>query len=243
MSVCKSKTSGGLGVKPVAVWNQVVLVKHVWDLQQEKQSLWAKWVIIYKLKRLSFWGIIKTIDYSWSWRQLLNLRPAIKNLFEYRHGDGRRFSFWYDPWCAGQAIVERFHYVCVADSGVNKRAIVKDLWKNGRWVFPIPLDCNIQSVRDYVARNFVLGENCSDISSEKLGRMATLVLLMPGDPRCKKGIKLAGLRWHGLGVTFPSTPSSFGLHCLIGYRQETDYANGMLLLLTHAFSATMREKR
>jgi len=161
--VSKSKDCGGLGVKPIAVWNQVALVKHVWDLLQEQPSLWAKWVIIYKLnKRLSFCGIVKTMDCSWSWRQLLNLRPAIKNLFEYRLGDGRRFSFWYDPWCGGQAIVERFPDVCVADSGVNRRAVVKDLWRNGRWVFPIPLNCYIHSVWDFVARNFVLDENCSD---------------------------------------------------------------------------------
>lgn len=90
------------------------------------------------------------------------MRPAIKNLFEYRLGGGRRFSFWYDPWCGGQAIVERFPDVYVADSGVNRKAVVKNLWRNGRWVFPIPLNCNIQSVWDYVARNFVLVENCSD---------------------------------------------------------------------------------
>lgn len=79
--VCKSKSSGGLGVKPIHLWNLASLTKHVWDLVQEKQTLWAIWVIQNKLRRLSFWGITKTVDSSWCWKQLLNLRCIVKQFF------------------------------------------------------------------------------------------------------------------------------------------------------------------
>ena len=43
-------------------------------------------------------------------------RLVTKDCFDYRLLNDKRFSFWYDPWCGG------------------------NLWKNGRWSFPMPLD-------------------------------------------------------------------------------------------------------
>lgn len=91
--VCKSKNKGGLGIKPLHLWNQAALLKHIWGLVQEKNTLWATWMIKIKLKKLSFWGITKNVDSSWSWRKLLKLRNATKCLFGHRLGDGRKFSF------------------------------------------------------------------------------------------------------------------------------------------------------
>ena len=62
----------------------------------------------------------------------------VKNCFDYRLGDGREFSFWSDPWCEGQAIVEKFLGVGVKESGVKRTAVVRDFWRNGRWAFLIP---------------------------------------------------------------------------------------------------------
>lgn len=68
--VCQTKECGGLGVKPIHLWNQVAIMKYIWGLIKEKQTLWAMWVTKVKLKRLSFWGITKQADSSWSWRTL-----------------------------------------------------------------------------------------------------------------------------------------------------------------------------
>ncbi|KAH7659449.1 RNA-directed DNA polymerase protein [Dioscorea alata] len=55
--VCKSKSNGGLGVKPLQLWNLAAIAKHIWEIVQENETLWSIWVIQNKLKRLSFWGI------------------------------------------------------------------------------------------------------------------------------------------------------------------------------------------
>lgn len=56
--VCQQKALGplgGLGVKPVNIWNQAIQLKHIWELiQEKKKTLWAAWVIRTKLKKLSF---------------------------------------------------------------------------------------------------------------------------------------------------------------------------------------------
>lgn len=31
-NVCKSNSSGGLGVKPIHVWYHAALIRHIWDL-------------------------------------------------------------------------------------------------------------------------------------------------------------------------------------------------------------------
>lgn len=64
--VCQMKTYGGLGIKPVQVWNQIAQLKHIWELIKGKQTLWAIWVAKTKLRRLSFWGITKKADNSWN---------------------------------------------------------------------------------------------------------------------------------------------------------------------------------
>lgn len=43
-----------------------------------------------KLKRLSFGGITKTPDNSWSWRNLLKLRNVAKSVVVYKLGNGKR---------------------------------------------------------------------------------------------------------------------------------------------------------
>lgn len=52
--VCQNKVCGGLGVKPMLLWNHAAIIKYIWGLIMEKNTLWAMWVTQVKLKRLSF---------------------------------------------------------------------------------------------------------------------------------------------------------------------------------------------
>lgn len=72
--VCKEKSCGGLGVKPVHLWNQMAVMKNIWEMVQGKQSLWVVWVTKIKLRKMSFWGIAEITDSSWSWKNLLRIR-------------------------------------------------------------------------------------------------------------------------------------------------------------------------
>ena len=42
--VCKPKINGGLGIKNLRFWNDALLAKHVWNLINNKNSLWVQWV-------------------------------------------------------------------------------------------------------------------------------------------------------------------------------------------------------
>lgn len=90
---CQQKELGGLGVKPVKIWNQIAQIRHIWELIEEKQTLWAIWVTSTKLKQLSFLGITKTIDSSWNWRNLLKLRKIVKPMVKYHLRDGKKIFF------------------------------------------------------------------------------------------------------------------------------------------------------
>ena len=40
--ICTPKDQGGLGIKNLQKWNEVLLVKHLWNLAAKKDSLWVK---------------------------------------------------------------------------------------------------------------------------------------------------------------------------------------------------------
>nr|GEV22087.1 hypothetical protein [Tanacetum cinerariifolium] len=55
--VCLSKQEGGLGIRRLDHFNKALMVSHVWKLLSLKESLWVKWIHVYKLKNRSFWDI------------------------------------------------------------------------------------------------------------------------------------------------------------------------------------------
>ena len=64
MEVCKKKTEGGLGIRPLTEVNDVACLKLVWRILSGKNSLWVKWIQIYLIRKGSFWAIREntTID-------------------------------------------------------------------------------------------------------------------------------------------------------------------------------------
>nr|GEU50636.1 hypothetical protein [Tanacetum cinerariifolium] len=55
--VCLPKQEGSLGIRRLDHFNKALMVSHVWKLLSIKESLWDKWIHIYKLKNRSFWDI------------------------------------------------------------------------------------------------------------------------------------------------------------------------------------------
>ncbi|GJR84402.1 RNA-directed DNA polymerase, eukaryota, reverse transcriptase zinc-binding domain protein [Tanacetum coccineum] len=64
-SVCKSKQLGGLGLKDLGVWNKEMIVKHLWNIFTDKESLWVKWIHTEKLKGRNFWEMEEDKNDSW----------------------------------------------------------------------------------------------------------------------------------------------------------------------------------
>ena len=52
--VCKPKVEGGLGIRSLEEWNTALISKHIWNLISGKNSLWVRWVHVYKLKSRNF---------------------------------------------------------------------------------------------------------------------------------------------------------------------------------------------
>nr|GEU65637.1 hypothetical protein [Tanacetum cinerariifolium] len=56
--VCLPKKEGGLGIRRLDQFNKALMVSHIWKLLSFKESLWVKWIHVYKLKNRSFWDIL-----------------------------------------------------------------------------------------------------------------------------------------------------------------------------------------
>ncbi|GJS68512.1 RNA-directed DNA polymerase, eukaryota, reverse transcriptase zinc-binding domain protein [Tanacetum coccineum] len=63
--VCSFKQKGGLGLKDLGVWNKAMIVKHLWHIVTDKESLKVKWVNAEKLKGRSLWEIEENKNDSW----------------------------------------------------------------------------------------------------------------------------------------------------------------------------------
>ncbi|GKA58366.1 hypothetical protein Tco_0757554, partial [Tanacetum coccineum] len=86
--VCRPKEQGGLGIKPLQKWNEVLLVKQLWKIEG-KESNWVKWVSMVKLKKRSILEISIFSKGSWGWRNLLAVMDKVKNFSLYEIGDGK----------------------------------------------------------------------------------------------------------------------------------------------------------
>ncbi|GJT03162.1 putative RNA-directed DNA polymerase, eukaryota, reverse transcriptase zinc-binding domain protein [Tanacetum coccineum] len=56
-SVCLPKTEGGLGLRKLNVFNKALISTHIWSIISLKESLWVKWIHVYKLRGRNFWDL------------------------------------------------------------------------------------------------------------------------------------------------------------------------------------------
>ncbi|XP_071719592.1 uncharacterized protein [Rutidosis leptorrhynchoides] len=81
-------------MRPLGKWNETLIVKQVWRIITQEESLWSKWVNLIKLKGTSFWDI--QANDSWGWKYMLELRNKIKPHVGYDLVNGRRKVSWID---------------------------------------------------------------------------------------------------------------------------------------------------
>ncbi|XP_071713252.1 uncharacterized protein [Rutidosis leptorrhynchoides] len=98
--LCKPKDEGGLGLKRLKHWNVALMSTHIWSIITRKESLWVRWIHMYKLEGTNFWNAPIKADASWSWRKILCMRTTIRGYITHVIGNGRMTNAWYDNWCS-----------------------------------------------------------------------------------------------------------------------------------------------
>ncbi|GJZ98343.1 hypothetical protein Tco_0670796 [Tanacetum coccineum] len=76
--VCLPMDEEGLDIRRLDDFNKALMTTQVWKLLVRKESLWVEWIHVYKLCGRSFWDIPYRGNMTWGWRNVLKLRPLIR---------------------------------------------------------------------------------------------------------------------------------------------------------------------
>jgi len=117
--VCLPKKEGGLGIRTLRENNIASMLKHIWILFSDKESLWCKWIHSTFLKRKNFWVVPCPTHCSWVWRKILNLREHFQQYFKWNIGNGRSVSFWFDLWHPNGPLYRNFSNQDIYHSGIS----------------------------------------------------------------------------------------------------------------------------
>ena len=85
------------------------------------------------MKGRSFWTVKIPQDYTWGWRKLLNLRPAVRNLLSYEIGDGSSIFIWHDCWHPNGVLYQLYGHQIVLDAASSLCAKVSSVFQNKEW--------------------------------------------------------------------------------------------------------------
>lgn len=76
-TLCHSKAEGGIGLRDIKAWNNALLVKTLWNLQNKKDTLWNKWMHHIYLKQGSLWTYKQRRNDPPMMKKLMGLRDRI----------------------------------------------------------------------------------------------------------------------------------------------------------------------
>ncbi|GAV88569.1 hypothetical protein CFOL_v3_31991 [Cephalotus follicularis] len=120
--VCKPKEEGGLGLRRSTDCNKAAVMKLIWEILTNKQTLWVRWCKAEILKGQSLWQMERKQGLSVTWKFLLNLRNLISANLVYSIGHNSSWSLWNDPWLHNRSLFERLGNRAIYDSGLSREA-------------------------------------------------------------------------------------------------------------------------
>nr|GEY33258.1 hypothetical protein [Tanacetum cinerariifolium] len=138
--ICKPKSQGGLGLKSAHFWNEALMVKHLWNIISRKISIWVRWVNIYWLKGRCIWDAELSKGYSWSWKNLLDLRGKVKRFVYVKIGNGMDYNIWFDKWNPLDLLSRIINHSDLNEANMRLKAKVNDMIKDNEWDWPIDWD-------------------------------------------------------------------------------------------------------
>ncbi|GKA41366.1 RNA-directed DNA polymerase, eukaryota, reverse transcriptase zinc-binding domain protein [Tanacetum coccineum] len=138
--VCRPKNEGGLGIKHLGEWNEVLMAKHLWNLACNKESLWVKWINVIRLKGRSIWEVDCNPNTSCGWKQILSLRNKMRTHVRYEIGNGESTYFWHDNWWEGGILSNSIPPETLPEANCNAK--VSEMITNGEWNWPNTWNAN-----------------------------------------------------------------------------------------------------
>ena len=88
--ICSMKKAGGLGIRNLNDWNKAAMYKHIWAIENGKESLWLMWINHIYLKYEDIWGHVAPQNSSWQWRKIVELKNEVQ--MEYKDLIGQAYS-------------------------------------------------------------------------------------------------------------------------------------------------------
>ena len=131
--LCFPKKDGELGLKSLEVWNQTLILRHVWSLFARSGSIWVAKVKDNYLRMKSLWGVDIPQNYSWSWRKILKLRDKAKRFLRFEVGNREYIHLWLDSWHPFGVLLENYGYRVMYDAQSRVDAKLSYVIFNGEW--------------------------------------------------------------------------------------------------------------
>ncbi|XP_062028872.1 uncharacterized protein LOC133744858 [Rosa rugosa] len=97
-ALCNPKEEGGLGFRSLSNFNSAMLVKQVWRVISNPNSLFAR---LYKAKYYpteSFWTAELHTSPSYSWKSIFSTRELLQESVYWQIGNGTQVNIWSDSW-------------------------------------------------------------------------------------------------------------------------------------------------
>ncbi|GJZ67367.1 hypothetical protein Tco_0630607 [Tanacetum coccineum] len=126
-SICLPKREGGLGLRSLEIFNRALMTTHIWNILTNKESLWVRWIHMYKLRGRSLWEVQPKSTMSWGWRKILELREHVRPFIWAAMGNGQKTSLWYDQWCLQSPLIRYLSPRDISRAGHNLQTCVADL--------------------------------------------------------------------------------------------------------------------
>nr|GEV21873.1 RNA-directed DNA polymerase, eukaryota, reverse transcriptase zinc-binding domain protein [Tanacetum cinerariifolium] len=129
----KNESQGGLGLTNLLWWNKALKVKHLWNIENKKDTLWVRWVNTVKLRGVSIWVVQREDCDSWGWKNLLAIRDLIRDHALYKTGNEESTHMWYDNWSGLGPLINFITHRDLYNARLNKDSCVADMISNGAW--------------------------------------------------------------------------------------------------------------
>lgn len=134
--VCKPKDQGGLGLKNIGKWNEVMLIKNIWNILNQKNTIWVVRILSMRLKERNFWDVEPSRNASSTWNHLLELRDKLRQHIVTKLGDGLSTSAWFDNWCKLGPLCKIITKREIYGASFNLLSSVADIIENDDWKWP-----------------------------------------------------------------------------------------------------------